>query len=196
MQHYIRLTYASTTNSQPSSIRQDLMNVLNEAQLHNSSRNIYGVLFYGNDYFFQCLEGEKTDIDALYEKILKDPRHKNVVLLSYERIDQPRFSNWNLKYVLQEASVLEFFQQHQWEKFNPYALDDDLIEPFLNILANHNESTPGEKEEVNGPEMMKGNIIHYKYAFFIIAIILVLLIVIYFASGAHLNPGIYGIPVH
>ena len=194
MHSYYRLTYASTTTSKPSGIRQDLINILNEAEDHNASHNIYGVLFYGSDYFFQCLEGEKIQIDQLYEKILKDPRHKNIVLLSYQVIEQPRFINWNLKYVLQEPSILEFFQSNQWEKFNPYALDQDLIDPFLNILADHNENTPGEHEEVIGQESMQGNVLNYKYVLFII-LVMAALIGVYFLSGYSASPQGYGMPV-
>ena len=193
MSHYIRLSYASTTNSQPSTIRQDLINILDEAQQHNAAHHICGVLFYGSNYFFQCLEGEKQAVDLLYAKIIKDPRHKNVVLLSYEKVDTPRFSNWNLKYVLQEATILEFFQQHQWEKFNPYALDDDLIEPFLNILGHHNESAVGEKEVVLAPEVMRGSIINYKYAIYIVALVMVMVVSLYFLSMFNINTSFYDV---
>lgn len=196
MHNYVRLTYASTTNSQPSSIRQDLTDILNEAQQHNAIHGICGVLFYGNDYFFQCLEGEKQVVDALYAKIVKDPRHKNIVTLSYESIKDPRFNNWNLKYVLQEEKVLEFFQQHQWEKFNPYTLNEDLLEPFLNLLDAHNESTVSEKEVVLGRDVVRGNIINYKYAVFIVALVLAMLLGLYFLSVFNVNTSFYGLPVH
>ena len=195
MHHYIRISYASTTNSQPSSIRQDLTDILNEAQQHNAIHGICGVLFYGNDYFFQCLEGEKQVVDALYAKIAKDPRHKNIVTLSYDSIKEPRFNSWNLKYVLQEDTVLEFFQQHQWEKFNPYTLNEDLLEPFLNLLVTHNESTVGEKEVVVGREVVRGSTIHYKYAVFIVILVLALLLGLYFLSVFNVNTSFYGLPV-
>lgn len=179
MDNYIRLTYASTTTSKPSTIREDLVAILTEAQHHNFNHQINGVLFYGNDYFFQCIEGEKRHVDALYEKLLKDPRHKHVLLLSYKPISKPRFITWNMKYVLQEPAILEFFSSNQWPRFNPYALDDDLIEPFLNILYHHNGSNPGEREEVLGREAVRGNVISYKYALFVILIAMIILAVIY-----------------
>lgn len=179
MDKYIRLTYASTTTSKPSTIREDLVAILTEAQHHNFNHQINGVLFYGNDYFFQCIEGEKRHVDALYEKLLKDPRHKHVLLLSYKPISKPRFITWNMKYVLQEPAILEFFSSNQWPRFNPYALDDDLIEPFLNILYHHNGSNPGEREEVLGREAVRGNVISYKYALFVILIAMIILAVIY-----------------
>lgn len=183
MSNYIRLTYASSTTSKPATIRQDLVSVLNEAQMHNSNHGIFGVLFYGNNYFFQCIEGRKLDIDLLYEKLLKDPRHKEVVLLSYQPVNKMRFIGWNMKYVLQEPAIIEFFESNNWEKFNPYALDEDLIEPFLNILANHNESTPGEREEVLGREAVRGHVLNYKYAVFIIVIALLILVGMYVFTG-------------
>ncbi|RYY80299.1 MAG: BLUF domain-containing protein [Moraxellaceae bacterium] len=183
MNNYIRLTYASTTTSKPAMIRQHLVAILNEAQLHNSNNDVFGVLFYGNNYFFQCIEGNKAKVDMLYEKLLKDKRHKDMVLLSYTPINKMRFIGWNMKYVLHEPDIMEFFQSNHWEKFNPYALDEDLIEPFLNILVNHNESTPGAREEVVGRETARGHVLNYKYAGFIVVIALMVLGVIYLLTG-------------
>lgn len=188
MNNYVRLTYASTTTSNPVTIRQDLVAILNEAQIHNSKHSIYGVLFYGNDCFFQCLEGSKLEIESLYHKLLKDPRHKEVVLLSYQPVSKVRFLGWNMKYVLQEPEIIDFFESNNWEKFNPYALDEDLIEPFLNILASHYEDIPGEREEVVGREagrsnVVRGSVLNYKYTIFIIIIALLILAGMYLIMG-------------
>lgn len=183
VENYIRLTYASTTTSKPATIRDDLVAILSEAQRHNFNHQLNGVLFYGNDYFFQCIEGEKRHVDILYEKLLKDPRHKDIMLLSYKPISKPRFVGWNMKYVLQEPAILDFFSSNQWSHFNPYALDDDLIEPFLNILYRHNQSNPGEREEVVGPEAVRGNVISYKYAMFVIMMAILILGIIYIMNA-------------
>ena len=142
------MTYASTTASSPATIRDDLVSILDRARFYNSTLNISGVLFYGNDYFFQCLEGDEKQVDQLYQKILKDKRHKNVVLLTRETITTPKFNIWDMKYVMQEAAIQKFFTTTQWEKFNPYVLTDELIQPFLTVLYGYQESTPGIKEEV------------------------------------------------
>lgn len=148
MPQLVRLTYASTTTAKPATIRQDLQDIMQEAQLHNTNNAIGGVLYYGNDYFFQWLEGRKSQIDVLYKKILKDERHKEIVLLSYEPIDSPRFPGWELKYVRQDQQVVQFFSQMQWEKFNPYALKGMLIELFMDMLVQHPGMQPGEEEQV------------------------------------------------
>jgi hypothetical protein len=46
--------------------------------------------------FYQCLEGEEDVIDDLYRKILLDPRHHDVVLLTNRTIDSRQFQSWSM----------------------------------------------------------------------------------------------------
>lgn len=149
MSNITRLSYASTTASSVSTIRQDLVDILAEARLHNFNHKINGVMFYGNDYFFQCIEGNKTQIDALYQKIADDPRHQRIVQLSYENDVAPLFAAWAMKYVLQDEKIQQFYKNYLWEKFNPYALQDGLLKQFIRLLSEYPQSTEGEREEVN-----------------------------------------------
>lgn len=45
----------------------------------NYMKNIQGFLLYSDGNFFQYLEGEKSTVIYLAEKIKKDKRHKNVI---------------------------------------------------------------------------------------------------------------------
>ena len=81
--------------------KKDLFDILTEAVKFNSLNSIFGVLYYGNGYFVQCLEGKRDQIEKLfYEKILKDPRHKNCELMYSEDISENFFSRWNMKYAI------------------------------------------------------------------------------------------------
>lgn len=148
MPYCARLTYASTTTSKPSALRQDLLDILEEARVHNFNQQIHGVLYYGNNYFFQCIEGRKTQVNELYQKISKDRRHRHVVLLSYQEIERPSLQDWQMKYVYHDETVQQFFSQHQWEKFNPYALKEDLIDEFMALLIPHENMEAGQHEKV------------------------------------------------
>lgn len=134
MHTYTRLVYASTSTSKPADIRSDLNHIIGEAQRFNGQHNICGVLYYGNGFFFQCVEGSRADVANLYEKLLKDPRHKDVNLLKLEEVDSLCFSNWHMKYVRHDALVQQFFNSRQWEGFYPYALDAQLIDSFIDLL--------------------------------------------------------------
>ena len=105
-----RLCYASKTVKDENEIRQDLMDILTEAIDFNGRHQVHGVLYYGHGKFFQCLEGDSDIVNQLfYEKITKDPRHSNVVLLDLADIDYVKFSRWNMKYASYDKAMLRFF---------------------------------------------------------------------------------------
>lgn len=134
MHTYTRLVYASTSTSKPDDIRHDLNNIIGESQRFNSLHSICGVLYYGNGFYFQCVEGSRADIANLYERLLKDPRHKDVNLLKLEDIAEPCFKDWQMKYVQHDDGVQNFFNSRQWENFYPYALDSQIVDSFLDLL--------------------------------------------------------------
>lgn len=57
---------------------QDLRDILTEARDFNDLNGICGVLYYADNAFFQCLEGEQEVVERLFEKIQKDQRHYNI----------------------------------------------------------------------------------------------------------------------
>lgn len=47
---------------------QDLRDILTEARDFNDLNQICGVLYYADNAFFQCLEGEREVVERLFEK--------------------------------------------------------------------------------------------------------------------------------
>ena len=130
-----RLCYASSTVSEEDEIRQDLMDILTEAIDFNGRHQVHGVLYYGHGKFFQCLEGDSDIVNQLfYEKITKDPRHSNVVLLDLADIDYVKFSRWNMKYASYDKAMLRFFSDRGMAEFDPYALQEQRLEEFVDYL--------------------------------------------------------------
>jgi hypothetical protein len=56
----IRLCYASSRHELIDDLIEDLSDILTVARDFNSKNDIFGVLYYANNAFFQCLEGEKV----------------------------------------------------------------------------------------------------------------------------------------
>ncbi len=71
------------------------------AEERNRARKITGFLVCLGDIFFQMLEGPDEEVIDLYHgKILKDPRHKDVVCLRNEECaDGQRFPDWNMNVI-------------------------------------------------------------------------------------------------
>lgn len=130
-----RLCYVSQATKPNHRIREDLMDIINEAVEFNTEHQIFGVLYYGHGCFLQCLEGNREVLDALfYDRIQLDRRHKNVTLLQFNSIDEIRFESWNMKFAPYEKGLMHFFTSQDNPKFNPYLLDDVQLPQFLDVL--------------------------------------------------------------
>ncbi|WP_228139517.1 BLUF domain-containing protein, partial [Acinetobacter baumannii] len=65
----VRLCYASQRNEKNEDLLQDLRDILTEARDFNDLNGICGVLYYADNAFFQCLEGEQEVVERLFEKM-------------------------------------------------------------------------------------------------------------------------------
>lgn len=70
--------------------------IMQQARLHNPQHGITGVLCHTEHAFMQVLEGGRGAVNALYGQILRDPRHKDVMLLDYEEISERRYAGWTM----------------------------------------------------------------------------------------------------
>ncbi|NDG85670.1 MAG: BLUF domain-containing protein [Proteobacteria bacterium] len=99
----VRLIYASTfkTSTVDSSELSRIHKTANEV---NAKFDITGILVFGNDYFLQCIEGEREAVNRLYTNILADSRHERSVLLEFAEIHERDFDEWSMKeYLKPEA---------------------------------------------------------------------------------------------
>ncbi len=105
MPHYTRLSYASTSTALPSMIREHLIHLTKNAEKHTASGEMAGILIYGNDYFFHCIEAPASCIDKIYEDAIQGSFFKDVKLLKRELINERWFSRWDVKYFLKEERL-------------------------------------------------------------------------------------------
>ena len=101
-----RLTYVSKLNAVMT--QEEILEIGRISSENNKKRDVTGVLISVRDYFFQVLEGDAVIVDALVEKISRDPRHNEVTILSAETACEERlFTEWGMKTVaLSESNDL------------------------------------------------------------------------------------------
>ena len=101
-----RLTYVSKLNVALDD--EQILEIGRLASANNRAIDVTGILISVRDYFFQILEGEEAIVDALLEKIKRDPRHNELTILSVETgCEECLFSDWNMKTVtLNESNDL------------------------------------------------------------------------------------------
>jgi len=90
----VRLLYASrAVGDNPHTVIHEIMQ---QSHTHNPSNGITGILCHSDKVYMQVLEGGRAAINALYAKILRDPRHTDVVMLHYEEISERRYACWTM----------------------------------------------------------------------------------------------------
>jgi hypothetical protein len=74
----------------------ELHTILRQSQAHNQVQGITGVLCFclNQGIFLQVLEGGRSAVNQLYNKIVCDRRHSSVELLAYEEIGERGFAGW------------------------------------------------------------------------------------------------------
>ncbi len=73
-----------------------LKDILFVSRKKNAIKSITGILLFKEGKFMQLLEGGRSDVNNIYASILKDPRHKNIQLLSHGTLKQRNFPNWSM----------------------------------------------------------------------------------------------------
>ncbi len=142
MSDLIELIYASRSTikgSDSGGVEPAVARILTQSRQNNTHKDIGGVLCYGDGHFFQCLEGERADVEQLYDKLHDDDRHTDVKLLRKGVIAQRRFKLWAMKYLSVDQEVRTFLEKNGLDGFDPGRLDDQGIDRLLEILKSGTE---------------------------------------------------------
>ncbi|HMA98559.1 MAG TPA: BLUF domain-containing protein [Wenzhouxiangella sp.] len=139
----IRLVYASKINFDPSAdegvVPSVVQEILSQSRRNNDPHNIGGVLCYGDGYFFQCLEGERSLVENLYDRLLEDERHRDVTLLSKRPVQQRMFKLWTMKFMSVDAKIRRMLEVENLESFEPHQFSDLMIDRLLVELRDASE---------------------------------------------------------
>ncbi len=109
----VRLMYAS--RAVPAVDQDELIAILRKSKANNPSLGVTGVLCFSEGIFLQALEGGRSAVNKLYNRIATDARHTQVELLSYEEIGERRFAGWSMGQVnitrLNPALLLKYSER-------------------------------------------------------------------------------------
>jgi hypothetical protein len=134
MVYISRATFPATSHG--GEIVPEVSKILRKSRINNREKNIVGALYFGNGFFFQCLEGDEKELLALYETLKNDPRHNDLRIISMKPIDARSFGEWEMKYLPAEAEVQKLLRSFGMAAFDPYRFDEAMTVKMLGMLAN------------------------------------------------------------
>ena len=125
--HYV--TYVSRMTLKAGITPRTLSDIMAVAQRENLAHQITGCLCFGNGYFFQYIEGEKSAIEQLFGNIQRDGRNRDVTLKSKGVIEQRLFQDWQMLMV----------------NINNPETHEDIINAFLPVLSAGSTAAAADK---------------------------------------------------
>jgi hypothetical protein len=130
----VRLMYASRTTDP---LRADSLNaIMKKSTANNPVVGVTGVLCFSGEIFLQVLEGGRSQVSKLYNRIAQDARHRDVVLLSYEEIAERSFAGWAMGQVnmgrLNPSLLLKYSEA---AVLDPYAVSGKVSMSLFNELV-------------------------------------------------------------
>lgn len=114
------ISYVSSVN--PNLKEEDIQKVLKYTRNWNNDHDITGILLFSDGNFFQVLEGEKDILKSLLERIIKDERHYNVMVIFEKEVSETNFDDYQSDFIsldsrFQAKNIELYFSQI--EKLNP-----------------------------------------------------------------------------
>ena len=130
----VRLVYYSRASREMS--LSDLKNILGTARDNNDDIDVCGMLCYDQLYFLQALEGDRETVNELYLDIADDPRHDDVVIISYNEITEQIFPNWQMGYAGSSAQFTQLLKELGQVTFSPIDMSAEQAFDFLKQMSN------------------------------------------------------------
>ena len=112
-----------------------LEEILIKSRSNNPAIEVTGNLIYHSDLFLQLLEGPHLAVQKLYDTILADTRHADIVKLRDENCNRRLFASWAMKndglqsWMLSRSEIARMSSDEAFQLFDRLARENDQ---FLN----------------------------------------------------------------
>lgn len=105
MTELYRTVFVSTTLGAVGQTTLSIAQILGAADRNNRRDHITGVMLFHGGRVLQAVEGQRSDLDRLFNRLRGDPRHTDLTVLATLPITERRFQNPMALCGLSEDSV-------------------------------------------------------------------------------------------
>jgi hypothetical protein len=130
------IVYASQSDSAVDD--KEIQIILKQSQASNRMNRITGYLVYDQGIFVQYIEGPKSNVKKLYEKISQDLRHHSVTLLAEGASDKRLFIGWTMGYQkLNRNNLVRLagYDREMKNMFEKYINNPELCLSFFELMS-------------------------------------------------------------
>lgn len=139
---FTQIVYESLASE--SLVEADILEILRKSQVRNNQARISGILLFKDRRFLQFIEGSAAEIDALYERIAGDPRHREIRILVNCVSEQLLMPTWAMAYTsstLDRSALGETFVLASQQAMSICELlPENIARPFIDLIAGEPEA--------------------------------------------------------
>lgn len=129
----VRLLYASRPTDKNTAASVEA--IVAKSRTYNPEHGITGILCHSGDIFMQVLEGGREAVNQLYNTLITDPRHRDVIVLQYEEVTERRFSGWTMGQVdLNKVNLSVVLKYSEKAVLDPYAVSGKVSAAMIEEL--------------------------------------------------------------
>jgi hypothetical protein len=111
--------------------QEALLSLLQQCLANNESSGVTGMLLYGNDTFVQVIEGEEAVLDAVIDRIRKDPRHSKIHFLYRKPLERRQYADWSMGFKrisAQDLQAIGGLSEFRAKDFNfDYLIEHEVV---------------------------------------------------------------------
>ncbi len=121
----------------PADRDSEVLQILGTARSNNSRQNVTGALLFNSGYFAQVLEGPRTSIERIFERIQRDPRHGEVTVLDSGSAPERSFPEWSMAHVLppSESEATGIAATLDQALLNPQASGAEILDLLRSLVV-------------------------------------------------------------
>jgi len=105
----LQLVYVSSVT--PNAANLDPAAILAVSRANNQRDAITGLLYSDGARFLQALEGAQDVVEAAFERIRQDPRHRAIVVLSRRVVATREFGDWAMAHRMPGTDADRFIER-------------------------------------------------------------------------------------
>jgi Sensors of blue-light using FAD len=125
---------------------EELDAILLQARLFNAAEQVTGVLLYGEECFFQLLEGPEASVRKVFDRISAARAHTDIRVLSQGSIAGRFFESWHMGFTHSPVSAMQDLSQFAWEDAMPYTRGEAEESPGLGLVMHYWETWSAEAD--------------------------------------------------
>lgn len=126
----LRLVYLSTNliEHDTEALEREISQIMSSCINNNAQAGVSGALMFNHSVFAQVMEGPPRKVEQTFERIQRDNRHANVVVLDCRRTVKRSFPNWAMAFISEsDENETAFREIATLTDFNDKPLQGDKI---------------------------------------------------------------------